>query len=82
MLSLDDDIMMSCDDVERGFAAWRQQPHKIVGFYPRLITRGPSERLEYNWEEATVQQVLVLTHWYGYANSVSYVSISSYIYLV
>ncbi|KAJ7974969.1 glycosyltransferase family protein 64 protein C5 [Quillaja saponaria] len=37
VLELDDDIMMTCDDVERGFKVWRQHPDRIVGFYPRLI---------------------------------------------
>ena len=59
VLSLDDDIMMPCADIERGFAAWRRAPHKIVGFYPRLITEegGTGGRLAYNWEDATVAQV-------------------------
>ncbi|RZC78849.1 hypothetical protein C5167_003059 [Papaver somniferum] len=35
VLELDDDIMMTCDDIERGFLAWRQHPDRIVGFYPR-----------------------------------------------
>ncbi|KAI9118694.1 hypothetical protein K1719_010139 [Acacia pycnantha] len=37
VLELDDDIMMTCDDVERGFNVWRQHPDRIVGFYPRFI---------------------------------------------
>eukprot|EP01018_Ginkgo_biloba_P027159 Gb_22358 [translate_table: standard] len=37
VFELDDDIMMTCNDVERGFKAWREQPDQIVGFYPRLI---------------------------------------------
>ncbi|KAF3638321.1 putative SEC12-like protein 1-like [Capsicum annuum] len=36
VLELDDDIMMPCDDVERGFKVWREHPERIVGFYPRL----------------------------------------------
>ncbi|XP_065870295.1 glucosamine inositolphosphorylceramide transferase 1 [Euphorbia lathyris] len=38
VLELDDDIMMSCDDIERGFKVWRQYPKRIVGFYPRYIS--------------------------------------------
>ncbi|GAB4815340.1 hypothetical protein N2152v2_002386 [Parachlorella kessleri] len=56
VLSLDDDIMMPCSDVELGFATWRQHPDKIVGFYPRLITEGSDGRLGYNWEDSTVRQ--------------------------
>lgn len=41
VLELDDDIMMTCDDVERGFRVWRQYPDRLVGFYPRLIDGSP-----------------------------------------
>ncbi|TXG49389.1 hypothetical protein EZV62_025264 [Acer yangbiense] len=41
VLELDDDIMMTCDDVERGFQVWRQHPDRIVGFYPRLSEGNP-----------------------------------------
>ncbi|KAL5709655.1 Glucosamine inositolphosphorylceramide transferase 1 [Ranunculus cassubicifolius] len=41
VLELDDDIMMSCDDVERGFRIWREHPDRIVGFYPRFIDGSP-----------------------------------------
>ncbi|XP_054813956.1 glucosamine inositolphosphorylceramide transferase 1 [Prosopis cineraria] len=41
VLELDDDIMMTCDDVERGFKVWRRHPDRIVGFYPRLIDGSP-----------------------------------------
>ncbi|KAJ8759137.1 hypothetical protein K2173_004144 [Erythroxylum novogranatense] len=41
VLELDDDIMMSCDDIERGFNVWRQHPDRIVGFYPRLVWGTP-----------------------------------------
>ncbi|XP_042472770.1 glucosamine inositolphosphorylceramide transferase 1 [Zingiber officinale] len=41
VLELDDDIMMTCDDVERGFKVWRDRPDRIVGFYPRLAEGAP-----------------------------------------
>ena len=41
VFELDDDIMMTCDDVERGFKAWRQNPTRIVGYYPRLVDGTP-----------------------------------------
>ncbi|WOL05004.1 glycosyltransferase family protein 64 [Canna indica] len=41
VLELDDDIMMTCDDVERGFKVWREHPDRIVGFYPRLAEGRP-----------------------------------------
>ncbi|KAJ9545455.1 hypothetical protein OSB04_025162 [Centaurea solstitialis] len=40
VLELDDDIMMSCDYIERGFKVWRENPERLVGFYPRLVN-GP-----------------------------------------
>lgn len=48
VLELDDDIMMPCDDIERGFQVWRQHPDRIVGFYPRLSEGNP---LEYRAEK-------------------------------
>lgn len=36
VLSLDDDILMPCSDVEHAFARWRENPDLIVGWYPRL----------------------------------------------
>ncbi|KAL8162076.1 hypothetical protein V2J09_013565 [Rumex salicifolius] len=41
VFELDDDIMMTCDDVERGFKVWRDHPDRIVGFYPRLVDGQP-----------------------------------------
>ncbi|PIA43445.1 hypothetical protein AQUCO_01900086v1, partial [Aquilegia coerulea] len=41
VLELDDDIMMACNDIERGFGAWRNHPDRIIGFYPRLIQGHP-----------------------------------------
>jgi hypothetical protein len=37
VLSLDDDILMPCADVERAFALWRTSPRQLVGWYPRLL---------------------------------------------
>lgn len=41
VLELDDDIMMTCNDIERGFKVWREHPNRIVGFYPRLAGGNP-----------------------------------------
>ncbi|XP_072968911.1 glucosamine inositolphosphorylceramide transferase 1-like isoform X1 [Typha angustifolia] len=41
VLELDDDIMMTCNDIEKGFRVWREHPERIVGFYPRLIDGSP-----------------------------------------
>lgn len=48
VLELDDDIMMSCDDIERGFRVWREHPDRIVGFYPRLVN---GKKLKYKGEK-------------------------------
>jgi hypothetical protein len=41
ILSLDDDIMLQCVDVENAFAEWRRHPEGLAGFYPRLLTSHP-----------------------------------------
>lgn len=41
VLSLDDDIMLPCSDLEHGFARWRADPAKMVGFFPRLLEGAP-----------------------------------------
>lgn len=37
VLSLDDDTIMWCSDVEAGFREWLRRPQDLVGFFPRLI---------------------------------------------
>ncbi|KAK8958468.1 hypothetical protein KSP40_PGU002589 [Platanthera guangdongensis] len=41
VFELDDDILMTCNDVEKGFRAWREHPERIVGFYPRFLNGDP-----------------------------------------
>ncbi|KAJ1294138.1 hypothetical protein BS78_01G122900 [Paspalum vaginatum] len=53
VMELDDDIMMTCDDLERGFKVWRDHPDRIVGFYPRLVEGSP---LKYRNERYARQQ--------------------------
>ncbi|XP_058073903.1 glucosamine inositolphosphorylceramide transferase 1-like [Magnolia sinica] len=43
VLELDDDILMTCNDLERAFRVWREHPERIVGFYPRLLEGSPLE---------------------------------------
>ncbi|XP_047332218.1 glucosamine inositolphosphorylceramide transferase 1 [Impatiens glandulifera] len=50
VLELDDDIMMPCGDIERGFKVWREHPERIVGFYPRLVD-GITTQLKYRGEK-------------------------------
>jgi hypothetical protein len=32
VFDLDDDIMMTCTDLEKGFKVWREHPERMVGF--------------------------------------------------
>ena len=48
-----------CSDVERGFAAWRQNPHKLVGYYPRLALSPAGQAPRYVATTAGLQQAQV-----------------------
>lgn len=37
VLSLDDDLLLPCADLERAFALWRLDPARLVGYFPRLV---------------------------------------------
>eukprot|EP00127_Corallochytrium_limacisporum_P006474 Clim_evm5s229 gene=Clim_evmTU5s229 len=37
IFSVDDDILIPCEDVERGFINWRSHPERLTGFLPRVI---------------------------------------------
>lgn len=37
VLILDDDLRIPCGSIEAAFAAWRREPHRLVGWYPRLV---------------------------------------------
>lgn len=63
VLSLDDDILIPCSDIERAFGSWRENPALLVGFYPRLVeeavipNRGDILRMwKYRGEPAAVQR--------------------------
>eukprot|EP00887_Chlorella_sp_A99_P000045 scaffold16.g45.t1 len=43
VLHMDDDILVRCSDVERGFRAWQARPDALVGYFPRLLLPGGSE---------------------------------------
>ncbi|KAG1653612.1 hypothetical protein FOA52_011349 [Chlamydomonas sp. UWO 241] len=43
VLMLDDDIMMPCADIERGFQTWRQHPERVAGYYSRLLEGDPPQ---------------------------------------
>ena len=45
VLSLDDDILLSCADVEAAFLEWRLHPEGLVGFLPRLLSASPAKYL-------------------------------------
>ncbi|KAK9804142.1 hypothetical protein WJX73_004457 [Symbiochloris irregularis] len=41
ILSLDDDIYMTCRDLQKGFAAFQASPAQLVGYHPRLVEGQP-----------------------------------------
>ena len=49
VLSLDDDIMLPCADLERAFARWRASPTTMLGFFPRLIEGEPRPEFRGEW---------------------------------
>jgi hypothetical protein len=60
VLELDDDIFMSCGDLEKGFAQWREHPERIVGYYPRLADGKPLKyrREQYAFERGRYNVIL------------------------
>ena len=36
VLSIDDDLMPTCDQLHYAFEAWKEHPHQMVGWYPRV----------------------------------------------
>lgn len=61
VLELDDDIMMTCDDVERGFKVWRDHPDRIVGFYPRLAEGRPLQYRDEKYARGKQGYNMILT---------------------
>ncbi|ONK75708.1 uncharacterized protein A4U43_C03F19720 [Asparagus officinalis] len=61
VLELDDDIMMTCDDVERGFKVWRDHPDRIVGFYPRLAEGKPLQYRDESYSRKLKGYNMILT---------------------
>ena len=43
ILSLDDDVLLHCIDLEVAFADWRRHPDTLVGFHPRLLAANPGK---------------------------------------
>jgi hypothetical protein len=39
VLSLDDDLIVSCEDLDFAHGVWQSSPQSLVGFTPRLVTR-------------------------------------------
>lgn len=44
VLSLDDDTLMLCEDVENGFEEWKLNRNCLVGFFPRLVVENLTEK--------------------------------------
>ncbi|KAG1346344.1 glucosamine inositolphosphorylceramide transferase 1 [Cocos nucifera] len=61
VLELDDDIMMTCNDIEKGFRVWREHPERIVGFYPRLVDGSPLKYRNENYARGKKGYNVILT---------------------
>ncbi|KAH7445702.1 hypothetical protein KP509_01G021000 [Ceratopteris richardii] len=61
VFELDDDILMTCDDLERAFKAWRKHPERIVGFYPRLNDGSPPKYRNERYARAKNGYNMILT---------------------
>uniref|UniRef100_I1PXH2 Glucosamine inositolphosphorylceramide transferase 1 n=2 Tax=Oryza glaberrima TaxID=4538 RepID=I1PXH2_ORYGL len=61
VLELDDDIMMTCSDVEKGFKVWREHPERMVGFYPRMIDGDPLQYRNERYARGKKGYNLILT---------------------
>jgi hypothetical protein len=46
VLSLDDDTLMLCQDVENGFEEWKMNRNHLVGFFPRLVVENEKSLLK------------------------------------
>ncbi|KAK3134962.1 hypothetical protein QOZ80_5BG0412950 [Eleusine coracana subsp. coracana] len=61
VLELDDDIMMTCTDLEKGFKVWREHPERMVGFYPRMIDGSPLQYRNERYARGKKGYNLILT---------------------
>ncbi|CAM9546858.1 unnamed protein product [Chrysoparadoxa australica] len=61
VLSIDDDLIISCDVLDTAFTAWRASPNSLVGFVPRLVSFN-GEKGEYEYRRWW------LTWWNGIYN--------------
>ncbi|MCO5556846.1 hypothetical protein L7F22_010400 [Adiantum nelumboides] len=61
VFELDDDILMTCDDLERAFKAWRNHPERVVGFYPRLNDGSPLKYRNERYARAKKGYNMILT---------------------
>jgi hypothetical protein len=61
VLELDDDIMMTCTDLEKGFRVWREHPKRMVGFYPRMIDGKPLQYRNERYARGKKGYNLILT---------------------
>jgi len=56
VLSTDDDITVSCENMELAFKVWQAHPTTMVGFHPRLHSRGLAHPDDYSYLINTVYQ--------------------------
>lgn len=49
VLSIDDDLLLDCQDLDFAYKVWLSSPKSMVGFFPRLVTFNEYER-KYRYE--------------------------------
>ena len=54
VLSIDDDIMVSCSSLEAAFNEWKEHPHNLVGWFPRHFTRNAAGQHTYRSKTQTL----------------------------
>lgn len=59
VLSLNDDVLVGCKALNKVFIAWLRHPDRMVGFFPRLLTREPTYSISMS---AGQQYNLILTN--------------------
>jgi len=62
VLSIDDDVYTGCGALDRAFAAWREAPQQLVGWYPRATARRAGGDGACRWE---YESSLRTAWWHG-----------------
>lgn len=54
VFNVDDDVYITCKDLDRAFEVWKQQPKTLTGFFPRLHQLDSTCRWKYAWTTETI----------------------------